>query len=201
MRRQSSNIWKYVKNLVRPKNSRRPVTRRWRPSLEAFEDRLVPATLGSMNAGTISGQVFLDAKGTNQFAPGDFVLPGVQMALAGTTNANQPVSLSTTTDANGDYSFGQVQAGTYQLTRGSISVAVDNPAFAGGLGGTPVGQTISNITLAPGQIALNNNFTVRGVAPAGISLAQFLTTSVPNPFGNQTPGTGQAFADGMSQYA
>jgi cyclophilin family peptidyl-prolyl cis-trans isomerase len=201
MRRQSTKIWKYLKNLVRPTNSRRPLTRRWRPCLEAFEDRFVPSTLGNMNAGAISGQVFLDANGNNRFDAGEFALPGVQITLSGTTNSNQAVSLSTSTDANGNYSFQQVQPGTYQLSRGNIDIAVSNPVIAGGLGGTPVGQSITAITLAPGQIALNNNFTVRGVAPQGISLAQFLTTSVPSPFGSQTPGSGQAFADGMSQYA
>src|SRR5262249_41152203 len=114
---------------------------------------------------------------------------------------NQPVNLTATTDANGKFTFFQVQPGTYQLGRGELTEVLFNPTLAGSLGGIPQGQTVTTITLDQGQVGLNYNFPVRGIAPQGISLRDFVTTSTGPHVTTQTPGTGTAFGDGLGQYA
>lgn len=116
MHRHTTNLWKLLGNFVRPQPKRRQATWQRRPCLEAFEDRLVPSGV-STTLGVVSGQVFVDRTGTGQFETGDFGLAGVQITLSGTSTSNQQVNLTTTTNSSGDYTFYQVQAGTYQLSR------------------------------------------------------------------------------------
>jgi len=201
MHRHSTELWKLLGNFVRPRAKRRQATSYRRPCLEAFEDRLVPSGVTNTSSGIVSGLVFVDANGNGQHDAGEVGLPGVQITLSGASTSNQQVNLTTTTDTNGDYTFFQVQPGTYQLSRGSLTTVLANPAFSGTLGGTPVGQTITTITVAPGQVGLNYNFTVRGLAPQGISLAKFVTSFTGSLFTTQAAGTGTAFGDGLNQYA
>jgi cyclophilin family peptidyl-prolyl cis-trans isomerase len=196
MRRQSTRIWNLVKGLVKPTAKRGPRHPARRLHLEFLEDRLTPSTtnLNNLNLGVISGKVSVDTTGT-------VGVPGLQITLSGTTTGNQPVSLSTTTDGNGDYSFLQVQPGTYQLSRGSFNKVIDKSALFGNLGGSVSGQTVTTITLAQGQVGLNYDFLVGGLAPGAISLAEFTTNSTGTPLSHQTAGSGQAFADGLNQSA
>lgn len=201
MHRHSTELWKLLGNFVRPRAKRQQATWYRRPCLEAFEDRLVPSGVTNTSLGVVSGLVFVDSNGNGQHDAGEVGLPGVQITLSGASTSNQQVNLTTTTDTNGDYTFFQVQPGTYQLSRGSLTTVLANPAFSGTLGGTPVGQTITTITVAPGQVGLNYNFTVRGLAPQGISLAKFVTSFTGSLFTTQAAGTGTAFGDGLNQYA
>lgn len=201
MRRASRNLWKFVNRLVRRPAKRRPATRSFRPVLEAFEDRLLPSTLGGLNLGVVGGQVFVDSNSNGRRDAGETAVPGVQISLTGTTTANQPVSLSATTDANGSYTFFQVQPGTYQLSRGDVAKVLLGLGHAGNLGGTPSGPTVSTITVGQGQVGLNYNFPVLGLAPQGISLRFFATNFTGSPLDSFTAGSGQAFADGLAQPA
>lgn len=59
---------------------------------------------------TISGLAFDDSSRTGTYQAGDAVFPGITVTLTG------PVTLTTTTNGNGDYSFTNLQPGTYTVT-------------------------------------------------------------------------------------
>ncbi|HEY7326337.1 MAG TPA: choice-of-anchor E domain-containing protein [Gemmataceae bacterium] len=65
---------------------------------------------------TIGGIVYLAPNATTAFVQGDPGVPNVTVTLTGLTLTQQQVSLTTTTDANGDFSFTGLQAGIYALT-------------------------------------------------------------------------------------
>jgi cyclophilin family peptidyl-prolyl cis-trans isomerase len=169
--------------------------------LEWLEDRLTPATTGftSTAPGVITGLVFVDSNNNGVHDPGELVVPGVSVTLTGTTNQGQPVNVSTTTDANGAYTFFQISPGTYTLSRGAASALIDGPVSFGNLGGTIGPDAITTISVAEGQTGVNYNFAVRGLAPAGISLRQFLNTSSPITLPVGSPGSGQVAADNTVQ--
>jgi protocatechuate 3,4-dioxygenase beta subunit len=67
-------------------------------------------------ANRISGQVFNDLNANGTKDPGEPGLPGVLVFLDGNNNAVlDPGEISTLTDANGNYSFTNLVAGTYQV--------------------------------------------------------------------------------------
>lgn len=66
--------------------------------------------------------------------------------LSGTNDANQTVFLTTTTDANGSYSFAGLLPGTYKVT----------------VQGTKKTVGISSITLGVGQTLDAENFSLLG---------------------------------------
>ena len=88
-------------------------------------------------------------------------IAGVTVTLSGTDALNNPVNLSTTTDANGNYAFdGLLAAGPagYTLSEGSIPPAAgtfqDGRDTAGTAGGSnAVNDVLSGIRLAAGQQA------------------------------------------------
>jgi large repetitive protein len=134
-------------------------------------------------AGSIAGRVWLDADNDGTIGSGGGGQPpeggiaGVTIELSGTDTAGRPVSRSTTTDAQGNYSFGELPPGTYTLREpaqppgtvngrtvpGSINGVATGSATAPGI--TP--SSISAITLGVNQNASGNHF---GELPAaGVS--------------------------------
>jgi cyclophilin family peptidyl-prolyl cis-trans isomerase len=177
------------------KNTRRNPFRR-QLFVETLESRLAPASFGlpTTAPGLLTGLVYLDSNANNVHDAGEMVLPGVTVELVGTTNQGQPVDVSTSTNANGQYTFFQVQPGTYSLIRGSTNVFVGNRTSFGNLGGTMGTDTVSGISVAQGQVGLNYDFGVRGFAPQQISLRDFLSSfngNAPLP----SPGPGVMAAD------
>jgi hypothetical protein len=66
--------------------------------------------------GTISGQIYNDVNGNGQQDPGDTGLAGWTVFLDTNNNGKlDPGEVSTTTDANGNYSLGELGAGTYHV--------------------------------------------------------------------------------------
>lgn len=65
--------------------------------------------------GSVSGMVYLDADGSQTFTPGDTGIAGVMVQLQGVNDAGQTVVLTAFTDANGNYSFTGLRAGTYSI--------------------------------------------------------------------------------------
>ncbi len=109
---------------------------------------------------SLAGTVYedLDDSGTlNGLEPG---ITGVDMTLTGTDAAGSSVSLSTTTDANGDYSFGGLLSGTYVVTETHPTAYLDGTDAAGTAGGTPTnpGDAISAIALSAGTAATDYDF-------------------------------------------
>ena len=112
---------------------------------------------------TLAGVVYVDVNNNGQYDNGtDTPLAGVVMTLTGTDTAGNAVDLTTTTLANGTYTFSKVpvsNAAGYTLTEAAT------PAYGEGTNtpGTPVdgkvsGDTISRISVASGAVLTNYNF-------------------------------------------
>ncbi len=105
----------------------------------------------------LAGRIYIDSNkdGIGQSTePG---ISGVTVTLTGTvTVGSAPVSRTTTTDSNGDYTFANVEQGTYTVTSGSphdFNFRTANPGTTGGTAGT---QQISTINLAGINSTANN---------------------------------------------
>jgi len=113
---------------------------------------------GEVRRGSIAGFVYTDSDNSGTRTAGDAPLAGVAIALSGTDFRGAPVSLNTTTDATGAYSFANLLPGTYTVTEtqpAGYADATTNPGTAGGLAGP---TTISSIALQSNHNSVNNNF-------------------------------------------
>ena len=73
--------------------------------------------LPEVPTGQISGTVFDDTNNDGTQQPSEAGIAGVEITLAGTDFRGNPVSITTTTDANGVYTFSNLQAGEYTVTQ------------------------------------------------------------------------------------
>jgi cyclophilin family peptidyl-prolyl cis-trans isomerase len=180
------DIFRHSKSSQKPRQNRRELS--IRPALEVLEDRSVPATV---DFGSISGTAFVDRDSSGTFDSGETALSGVTVTLTGTTTAGIAINKTVATDTNGNYTFSDVLAGTYQLATGAVSGSAGGaPSF--GAASAPAGtDLISGINLGAGQV-LNQNLGFLGLAPSLISLSLFqsTTTSADFPDINMTPGAG-----------
>ena len=88
---------------------------------------------------SIGGTVYSDTNANGTFDTGDTTISGVVITATGTDAHSNAVSQSTTTDANGQYQFANLQPGQYVLTETPPSgylIGNDNA-------GTPFGGTAS----------------------------------------------------------
>ena len=109
--------------------------------------------------GSISGSV-VDQNGDP--------IEGVEVALAGTDVNGDPVSLTTSTDADGDYRFDDLLAGEYTVTETQPSGLLDGPETVGSTGGDiSTNDVIADIPLAGGQDSVDNDFAE--YRPSGIA--------------------------------
>ncbi len=118
---------------------------------------------------SVSGTVFKDLDNDGVRNGADAPLAGVEIRLTGTDINGVPVNLSTTTDANGNYVFDNVVAGTYSIveptqpanTSNGITTAgkLPNGSTVGTATGvaTPI-SAINTIVLPPNTVSSNNNF-------------------------------------------
>lgn len=102
----------------------------------------------------LSGRVFFDANNDGlQSGAAETGIDGVTITLNGTDDTGASVSLTTTTDANGDYAFDGLRPGTYTVTEPTQPTGTSNgQTVAGTIGGTPSG-TATPITTVPSAIA------------------------------------------------
>jgi cyclophilin family peptidyl-prolyl cis-trans isomerase len=170
-----TQIWN---QLGKPKSAHRGKQRaslRSRPNLELLEDRLTPSASVSAS-GTLTGEVFLGGDKS-------FSLPGVTVDLTGTAISGRAINVSTTTGANGAFSFTQVLPGTYKLSRVAPSGFVNGSV-----------TSISNISVAQGQTISGLNLEVAGLPQSDVSLAFFLGSFIANHQSSRlslpTPGSG-----------
>ena len=113
----------------------------------------------------ISGRVFVDNNNDGVFNGSDIGLSGVALNLTGTDFNGLPVSLSTTTTADGRYVFSGLAAGTYTVTEpnqpGGTTNGITTAGSTGGLA-TAVNVTPSSISTidlnTTNTISTNNNF-------------------------------------------
>ena len=134
----------------------------------------------------ISGTVHEDPNGNGVRNPGEPGIPGVIVVLTGTDAAGNPVNLTATTDANGNYSFPSVPTSNpagYTITETQPNIVsgigAGNPYFGGaaapgnnGGSGSPNGNVISGVvitsTSAPGT-----NYNFAELRPARVAGAVY----------------------------
>ncbi|MBI1764183.1 MAG: carboxypeptidase regulatory-like domain-containing protein [Acidobacteria bacterium] len=107
--------------------------------------------------GGLSGFVYCDGNGDGLKQAGEPGIAGVKVTLTG-TNAQGPVNAMATTDANGAYSFINLQPGTYTLTETQPAGYADGLDAVGSLGGTLANDAISAIVLNNNGNGINYNF-------------------------------------------
>ena len=153
------------------------------------------ANFGEVAPASIAGRVFLDRNNDGVAQSADVPLSGVTVTLTGTNDLGQPVSLSTTTDANGDYRFDNLRPGTYTLTEPTQPAGTANGITRSGSGtsnaGTPSALTtqpsaISGIVLAPGQ--RGTGFDFAEVALASVSGTVYVDRDRNNAFNPSDTG-------------
>src|SRR6516164_8446506 len=193
MRRLAQQIWNLVRR-SKKKPSTQPIRRRCHLEVETLEHRLVPATAGFTNTApaVLTGLVYVDANNNNIKDPSELVVPGATVTLKGGSGVN----VSTTTDANGKFTFFQVSPGTYSLILDSNSLFVPGRGSFGSLGGTIGSNSVSSITVAEGQTGIHYDLGIRGLTAGAVSLRDLVSSFTPGsdaPFA--PPGTGNTAAD------
>ena len=124
---------------------------------------------------SLSGRIYVDSNNDGTGQSTERGVPGVTVSLTGnTTNGNTAVNQTRTTDANGEYSFTNLEQGTYAVASGSatdLTFRAANPGTpGGGIAGT---QQITAINLAGTNSTANNVGFTRV-----FSKRQFLASSV-----------------------
>jgi len=120
---------------------------------------------------TITGKVFIDSNS-------DGTQSGIEKSLAGVTvNLTGAATRSTTTNADGSYSFGNLQPGTY-----TIKVVMPNQyktatALLGNDGGSLVDGGFTFTIENPGGVTANDyHFTTKGLKAAFLSMRNFMAS-------------------------
>ncbi|MGS1079241.1 SdrD B-like domain-containing protein [Pseudoxanthomonas beigongshangi] len=103
---------------------------------------------------SVSGRVFFDANNDGaQAGASETGIESVTVRLTGTDDSGTAVTLTTTTDANGDFRFEGLRPGTYTVTEPQQPTGTSNgQTMAGTVGGTPSG-TATPITTVPSAIS------------------------------------------------
>ncbi|MTI18970.1 DUF11 domain-containing protein [Rhodobacteraceae bacterium RKSG542] len=122
---------------------------------------------------SISGQVYYDFNNNGLQEAVDTGVEGLELTLTGTAYDGVVVNMTTTTAADGTYTFDGLQSGTYAITRGSTTEGylLDGSSFVGTSGGTQVSPTeVNTIGLAKKIDATAYDFSV--IPQARVGLAQ-----------------------------
>ncbi len=101
---------------------------------------------------TLSGAVYLDSDGNGLRGVGETIgIPGVTITLTGTNAASAPVSLTTTTGADGSWSFTGLLGGIYMIVETQPAAYGDSGETIGNRGGVNApNDTISDVVITGG---------------------------------------------------
>ena len=118
--------------------------------------------------GSLAGKVYLDANYTGRFDEGDSGISGVFVTLTGVDDRGRAVSLTTVTDAFGNYSFSRLRPGQYSLTETQSVAYADGAETVGSLGGyLGFDDVISLITLKANDKGVGYNFGELSITDGG----------------------------------
>ncbi len=130
---------------------------------------------GQYQPASIAGIVYLDSNGddVDESEPG---IAGVTVTLTGTNGAGNAVTETTTSAANGTYSFASLAPGSYTVTETPPAGYVTETADVGSLGGSAGTEVVSNVSVTSGETGINYNF------------GQYQTSSISGIVYNDTNG-------------
>jgi cyclophilin family peptidyl-prolyl cis-trans isomerase len=190
MRRLAQHLWASLRQ-------RDPHGRATRVALplevETLEQRAVPT---SSATAAVTGTAFVDHNGTGIFSPGDAPIVGLTVTLGGTSSLGKSVVVTTTTDANGSFTFLNVPKGTYQLATATLNGYLGGSLTVGGIHAPNGVNVLNGVSVGTGQ-HVGASATVSGLAPQSISLAQFLSSATDSAFPSSgSPGPGSIAATG-----
>ncbi len=130
--------------------------------------------------GVVGGSVYVDINNDGIKDVGEAGVEDVVVTLVGNDTDGVAVSLSTTTDINGDYAFANLNGGTYTITEAQPGAFLDGIDTVGTAGGdNSVNDVISNVVLPLNFSAFGYNFGE--IAPASLSGIVRLTSGEPVP--------------------
>ena len=121
----------------------------------------------------LSGSVFFDKNANGQFEPnlGETPLAGVTVALVGTNDQGQAVSIVATTNSQGQYTFANLRPGNYSVVETEPAGFTSTINTAGSAGGTVNGDTILNVNIDGCTIANGYNFGENKPTPVTNSIS------------------------------
>jgi hypothetical protein len=122
---------------------------------------------------TISGKVFVDNNGNGAQNGMEKSLAGIQVKVTGSA------TLQTTTNADGTYTFANVQPGTYTVKFTLPTQYKDGTALIGSQGGTAVEDGYTVTIAAPGGVnGTGYHFATRGLLTQFLSQRMFIASQV-----------------------
>src|SRR5262249_42926744 len=114
---------------------------------------------GELQSSSLSGYVYNDSNNDGTKQAGETGISGATVTLTGTNDLGNSVSITTTTDANGLYSFGNLRPGTYTITETQPAGYLDGKDTQGTPGnGTTNNDQFANISLSQTLFRSSNNF-------------------------------------------
>ena len=114
---------------------------------------------GELAASSFAGYVYNDVNNDGVRGAGEAGIAGAKVTLTGTNDLGAGVSVTTTTAADGSYSFAGLRPGTYTITETSPAGYTDGKDTQGTPGtGTTGNDVFSSIALAGGVSGQNNDF-------------------------------------------
>jgi protocatechuate 3,4-dioxygenase beta subunit len=120
-----------------------------------------------INPAALVGMAYQDKNDNGIFDGSDTVLANNKMILTGIDYKSRAVTVETTTDNFGDYSFGSILPGTYTVTASTPTGMIASGVKAGSCGGTVDGASVKNIRL--GQTDFAEGYDFPFVNPAKVS--------------------------------
>jgi large repetitive protein len=152
---------------------------------------------GEVQPVIVSGMVYMDLSESGVFSAGDTAFAGVTLTLSGTNGLGQAVSATTTSAANGTYSFSTdshgnvLLPGTYQIAETTPSGYVETAANIGTVNGVLDGSkttagAIASIAMTSGQNGINYNFGLD--IPASVSGYVYMDFDRDGKFDNADTG-------------
>ena len=120
---------------------------------------------------SLSGIEYIDSDGNGLKGTSELAVQNATIKLTGTDFLNTPVNLTTNTAADGSYTFGNLNPGTYTITSVQSSMLTAGQAFGGSEAGTVLDANDIKVTIGPagGITGTGNNFTEKSFASAAIS--------------------------------
>ena len=113
---------------------------------------------GVYGPASLAGKVYVDANNNGTFDPGEAGIDNVSLSLSRTDAFGNTVTLTASTDSNGNYTFTNLAPGVYTLIESQPSGYVDGLDSLGSTGGTLSNDRVDAITLSSGAAGTGYNF-------------------------------------------